>query len=112
MPSAPTASRAKATATSEARALRAELQAHLAQRAKQLSEEISHYPTPIARCDQHLAALLEQRAAVYERLNRLEALPADDRGLVAFLAAPADGADDAEEALRSRLRTALAGPEA
>ena len=94
--------------TGEIRALRAELEAHLAQRAKRLNEEISRYPTPIARCDQHLAALLEQRAAIYGRLNRLETLPADARELEAFLAAPADGADETEEALRVRLRGELA----
>ena len=92
----------------EFRALWAELKAHLEQRAKRLNEEISRYPTPIARCDQHLAALLEQRAATYGRLNRLETLPADTRELEAFLAAPADGADETEETLRSRLRTELA----
>lgn len=114
MSSAPTASRAMVTArvpeagAGSVRALRAELQAHLQGRAKRLNEEINRYPTPIARCDQHLAALLDLRAAVYSRLNRLETLPASVSALEAFLAAPTDGAEDVEEALRSRLRTALA----
>ena len=31
-------------------------------RIAELSEEIRNYPTPIARCDEQLAALLEERA--------------------------------------------------
>ncbi len=110
MAPAPTASSAKVAGAGagEVRALRAELEAHLEQRAKRLNEEITRYPTPIARCDQHLAALLEQRAAIYGRLNWLETHRADVRGLEAFLASPADGADETEEALRARLRGELA----
>jgi chorismate mutase len=35
-----------------------------------LSEEIRRYPTPIARCDGQLTALLEQRSEVLERLRQ------------------------------------------
>jgi len=31
-------------------------------RIAELSGEIRHYPGPIARCDEHLAALLEERS--------------------------------------------------
>ena len=34
----------------------------LERRIAELSEEIRRYPGPIARCDQHLPALLEERA--------------------------------------------------
>jgi len=44
----------------------------LARRIAALSEEIRHYPTPIARCDLHLPALLEERARLIEQLNLLE----------------------------------------
>jgi len=44
----------------------------LARRISALSEEIRHYPTPIARCDLHLPALLEERARLIEQLNLLE----------------------------------------
>ena len=44
----------------------------LQRRIAELSEEIRHYPTPIARCDLHLPALLEERARLIERLNALE----------------------------------------
>ena len=37
-------------------------------RLAELSAEIRNYPTPIARCDEQLTALLEQRAALFERL--------------------------------------------
>ena len=38
-----------------------------------LSDEIRHYPTPIARCDLHLPALIERRAELRARLAELEA---------------------------------------
>ena len=47
--------------------MRSELQRRIAE----LSEEIRHYPTPIARCDLHLPALLEERARLVEKLNCL-----------------------------------------
>ena len=52
-------------------ALWADLQRHLQGRVARLNEEISHYPTPIARCDLHLPALIEERA---ELMAKLEAL--------------------------------------
>ena len=85
----------------------AELQRHLERRVAQLNGEISHYPTPIARCDQHLAALLEQRSALHGRLQRMSELAAAIRALESFLAAPADNADELETALRAQLRKAL-----
>ena len=44
----------------------------LQRRIAELSEEIRHYPTPIARCDLHLPALLEERARLLARLASLE----------------------------------------
>ena len=44
----------------------------LQQRIAELSDEIRHYPTPIARCDLHLPALLEERARLVQKLNSLE----------------------------------------
>ena len=38
----------------------------------ELSEEIRHYPTPIARCDEQLADLLERRARVLAALRSKE----------------------------------------
>jgi hypothetical protein len=43
-----------------------------------LSDEIRHYPTPIARCDEQLTELLESRArliAEKERVTARVALP-------------------------------------
>ena len=37
-----------------------------------LSREIRAYPTPIARCDEQLAGLLEERAKLLEALRALE----------------------------------------
>ena len=39
----------------------------LQRRLAEISEEIRRYPTPIARCDEQLTALLEQRAALLEQ---------------------------------------------
>jgi chorismate mutase len=44
----------------------------LEQRLAELSEEIRHYPTPIARCDEQLLDLLERRSQVLAELKRLE----------------------------------------
>jgi predicted component of type VI protein secretion system len=93
-------------------AIWADLQRHLQDRVARLNDEISHYPTPIARCDQHLAALLEQRSALYGRLQQMDELAAAIRALESFLAAPADNADELETALRARLRAELANLEA
>ncbi len=41
----------------------------LERRIAELSEEIRNYPTPIARCDEQLAALLEERAKLLEQLK-------------------------------------------
>ncbi len=48
--------------------MRQELQRRIAE----LSEEIRHYPTPIARCDLHLPALIEERAELMKKLESLD----------------------------------------
>ena len=45
----------------------------LQRRIDELSREIRAYPTPIARCDEQLAGLLEERAKLLEELRALEA---------------------------------------
>ncbi len=45
-----------------------------------LNHEIRHYPGPIARCDEHLRALLEERAKVMAALLSItehESCPAE-----------------------------------
>jgi len=42
----------------------------LQRRLAELSEEIRRYPTPIARCDEQLTGLIEQRAAILERIRQ------------------------------------------
>jgi predicted nuclease with TOPRIM domain len=44
----------------------------LQKRLEELSSEIREYPTPIARCDEQLAQLLEERSALITRLKLLE----------------------------------------
>jgi hypothetical protein len=43
---------------------------NLQQRLTELSEEIRNYPTPIARCDEQLSALLEERAQIIKSLEK------------------------------------------
>jgi hypothetical protein len=42
---------------------------HLERRIQDLSQEIRDYPTPIARCDEQLSALLEERARLIRLLD-------------------------------------------
>jgi chorismate mutase len=53
-------------------------------RIAELSEEIRRYPGPIARCDEHLAALLEERSKLISITGRqscsAEALWTNDGG--------------------------------
>jgi len=43
---------------------------YLEERIAELSEEIRRYPTPIARCDEQLTALIERRAALLVELEK------------------------------------------
>jgi hypothetical protein len=52
--------------------------AYLEKRLAELNEEIRHYPGPIARCDQQLPALLEERARLMAELER-EGCPPQSR---------------------------------
>ncbi|HEY1288564.1 MAG TPA: hypothetical protein VGF58_09605 [Burkholderiales bacterium] len=56
----------------------------LEQRLARLNEEIRNYPGPIARCDEHLPALLEERSKLISQLEHescsAEALWANDGG--------------------------------
>ena len=47
------------------------MKAALEKRIAALSLEIRNYPTPIARCDLHLPALIEERAGLMEKLEEL-----------------------------------------
>ncbi len=95
-----------------------ELREHLQERFRQLSLEIRHYPTPIAHCDDQLPKLIEQRDHARIELERIAAIDAASsdaggtfiRALERFveIAPPTD--DDAELALRSRLRNVLSAP--
>jgi len=60
------------------------MSAYLEQRLASLNEEIRSYPGPIARCDEHLPALLEERARLLSELEKqgcsAEALWVNDGG--------------------------------
>ncbi len=94
----------------------AALRSHLESRSRELNEEIRRYPTPIARCDEQLTKLLEQRAQALTQLSLideagLEKLPQSDRPSLSsvekIIRSYAPGDDEAGLALVSRLKAAL-----
>jgi hypothetical protein len=102
----------------QAAAIWAELKRHLSERSRALKDEVRNYPTPIARCDEQLTKLLEQRdraVATIELIRDLDAATANANreawlsALGAFLAQSAPDVEDAVEiAIRARLRAAVA----
>ena len=44
-------------------------------RIRALSEELRRYPGPIARCDEHLAALLEERSRLISTIEKQTCAP-------------------------------------
>ena len=46
------------------------MRSELRQRIEQLSLEIRHYPTPIARCDEQLAGLIEERSRLLDEMKK------------------------------------------
>ena len=49
------------------------LEALLALRVRELSHEVTHYPSPIARCDEQLTKLIDQRTDALRRLRAVRA---------------------------------------
>src|SRR4249920_2829822 len=47
------------------------LRRYLESRSSALTEEVRHYPTPIARCEEQLSKLIEQRAHALVQLRRM-----------------------------------------
>ena len=46
------------------------MRAELTKRIEELSREIRHYPTPIARCDEQLTGLIDERSRLLFLLNQ------------------------------------------
>jgi hypothetical protein len=92
-----------------------ELREHVEARFRGSSDEVRRYPTPIARCDEQLTALIEQRDRARQELERALAVDtAQPRGerpvaqaLQQFLAVAGAADDDTGLALRCRLQAAL-----
>jgi hypothetical protein len=99
-------------------AIQSEFKAYLEHLSRDLSEEVRHYPTPIARCDEQLTKLIEQRGQAFQLLDRVDktgqadARPASSELLAAvqdFLGMPDfDHSNANEQTIRSHLKTALA----
>lgn len=99
------------------------LRDYLARKSRDLNDEVSSYPTPIARCDEQLTKLLAQRARAVRALRLADEASAAATGasltaeglqrLAQWLELPeGDDDDDVEHALRRRLAEALADYEA
>ena len=67
------------------------MRSHLERRLQALSDEVRRYPTPIARCDEQLTALLEARTEVARLLSH-----ADEGAFAEEFARYADRWDDSE----------------
>jgi hypothetical protein len=80
---------APAGVTNAEASLAAEIRAYLDARRSALCAEIDHYPTPIARCDVQLTALIEARDVVMRLLRST-----DDATLVQAFAAAGCGDDE------------------
>ena len=46
------------------------MKAELEKRIAELNAEIRHYPTPIARCDEQLTELIEERSRLLHELDK------------------------------------------
>ena len=92
-------------------ALWARLHAHMQARAAELNAEVRHYPGPIARCDDQLPKLLDQRGHAMSLLKRLEEAAPEGRpdatATRMLLAACGATDDETERKLRADLHEAL-----
>jgi hypothetical protein len=109
-PSAPTTTTVAAATDSVGEAWDA-LLGHLETRFRQCCDELRHYPTPIARCDDQLPKLIEQRDHARAELERMTATARTATSVTAdaaqrFLAAATPTDDDTEILLRSHLKAA------
>ena len=48
------------------------MNADLERRIAELNAEIRHYPTPIARCDEQLSALIEERSEILNSIDEIQ----------------------------------------
>jgi hypothetical protein len=81
-----------------------DIRAYLERRGRALSEAVRSYPTPIARCDEQLPALLESRREVLRLLEEPDATL-----VVAFAAAAARWDDPAVLSLVAKAQQELQG---
>jgi len=87
-----------------------EIRIRLERKRDEILERIGHYPTPIPACDVDFNRLLEERARVFEELDRLATLKArdsrgrDDHIIEEFIASCTSLSDDDRHALQTLLR--------
>jgi len=87
-----------------------EIRIRLERRRDEILERIGHYPTPIPACDVDFNRLLEERACVFDELDRLATLKArdshgrDDHVIAEFIASCVSLSDDNRRALRALLK--------
>ena len=88
------------------------LTAYLEQRSRELHDEVRHYPTPIAHCDDQLPGLIEQRTRAIARFRQCAGCdpqqPGGQQRLQRFFAESAIGVDDTTEvALRNAVQAVM-----
>jgi len=94
----------------------AALRGWLESRSLELHDELRGYPTPIARCDEQLTRLIEQRDAAFQRLRLAAELDAGRASVtseewaarVRRFAATLEADDDGVLAARARLVAPMA----
>ena len=85
-------------------------------RGRELHDELRTYPTPIARCDEQLTRVIEERDAAFRQLRRATDLEADRAitrraewlGRLRQFAGSLDADDEQIGAARARLVAAIA----
>ena len=104
----PTKARAKSEST-PAESVWDEIRIRLERRRDEILERIGGYPTPIPACDVDFNGLLEERARVFEELDRLPTLKRrdsrsrDSNVIQEFLASCTSLSEDDRHALRALL---------
>ena len=88
-----------------------ELKQHLEQRYRALYDEVRHYPTPIAHCDDQLPGLIKQRSHAREQLLRMGTAAQPSLEFIrAYVTASPSTRDDTEADILARLKAALGLP--
>jgi predicted component of type VI protein secretion system len=88
-----------------------ELRRQVAAKFRALNDEIRHYPRPIARCDEQLTRLIEQRDRVRALQERMTAVEACEPAAVQLDAILQEALEHQDFAITPALRALIRGSE-